>query len=150
MKGVIHGILRCLLTLGGCYLFYFFIIGVPDALRYYHGPYLIRTLVFGQLILCFIVYMSINSLREFMRKRITLRVLYVIMALITIVLIAVAVFDFAGRSFDKPPPASDIIAYLAMLVMLYFTISDFIQLFVKKKEERVYTDADFEAADRER
>lgn len=113
-------------------------------MHFYQGLYLIRPLVLIQLMLCFVLYMTSNGVREFMGKRIKLRVLYVITAIITLLIIGAATLELNPQTFVKPMLASDIIAYMALLVMLYFTISDFFQLFIRKKEEKFHSDAEFE------
>lgn len=107
-------------------------------------------LIFIFLTLCVVVYMGVNSVREFMQKRIKLRPLYMVMAILTLVSLLAGAVRVSRVYATRPLHIIDLIYYLTLVLMVYFTVVDFIQQFIKKKEEKFYTDADFEAAEEEK
>ena len=150
MKNIIHGILRSVVALAFIYTVYVY---VSMELRFSSlgltgSGYWLGFLIGVILCLCVIFYMSINGVRDFMKKRIKLRALYVIVALLTLITLLSTSIRLS-RSIERPLTKMDLVSYLSLLLMLYFTVVDFIELFIKKGEEKLYTDSDFEAADSE-
>ena len=128
---LIQGILRLLLAAGGIFELIDFLTQ-PDTfkdLKTLKFSLLVGTFVTFQLISCFIIYMAVNAVREFMQKKARFRLMYIVNAIMTLALTVYFIID----------PKKDLKMYgkitysTAILIMLYFVAADFITLFLKKK-----------------
>lgn len=138
MKGLIHGPLRLLLAVGAIYLFCHYFTRDYKPSTFFTSAStgdVVGVFVLLQLFSCFALYMGINGVRDLMRKRIRMRVMYVVNVLI---LLSIIFFAFFGKNDgnDKSEPASDwdFLYGLAFFAMVYFAIYDFIILFIKRKK----------------
>jgi len=138
MKPIIHGTLRLLLAIGGIYL-----LCDHFAENYKLSTFLktastggfVAIFVFLQMMSCFVLYMGINGIRDFMRKRIRMRLMYAVNALIILAAILYTVLskdDGTGKS--DPPGNWDFLYLLGFLAIIYFMVYDFIMLFIKRKK----------------
>jgi ABC-type transport system involved in multi-copper enzyme maturation permease subunit len=151
MKNIIHGTLRLLLATGGIYLLCsYFSKDVPfSSITSLSAGALTGVFLFFQLCSCFILYMGINAVREFMQKRIKLRVMYVVSALMCLSILLLAIFGTDDSKADTKEPATgwEFLYLLGFVAILYFIVADFIALFIKKRKKKDYSDLDFETAE---
>lgn len=149
MKNIVHGILRLLVALAYVYTLYR---SALTLIRFGVSPLnsgvMLSVYVLVILLsLCVVVYMGVNCVREFLQKQIKLRALYVITAILTLISLFGATMRLIGAYGRRPIHVADMISYVTLALMIYFTVVDFIELFIKKAEKKFYTDSDFQAAD---
>ena len=137
MKSIIHGTLRFLLAIGGIYMFCQYFSENHNISTFFRSASrgeIAAVYVVLQLISCFVLYMAINGVRDFMHKRIRMRVMYVINTLLFLSIVLFGIFGKSdGKETNDPPSDWDFLYGLALLAIIYFTVYDFIALFIKRK-----------------
>jgi len=141
MKNVLNPVLRILIALVGVYTLFAYILAEVRSGDIKYRIFKFEFLAITGITLIVIIYMTINARRELMEKRIKLRGLYVIIAIVTLILLVQSI-SVIGNLTNGAATGTDFISFVTLIFLLYFSIADLAELFLKSHEEDSVIDAE--------
>jgi hypothetical protein len=134
MKNIINPILRILIALVGVYILFAYIFEEIRSGDIKFRIFKFEFFAITGITVIVIAYMMINAGREIMQKRIKLRGLYVIIAIVTLISLVQAL-SLSGNLANGGATGTDFISCVTLILMLYFSIADLVELFLKSHVE---------------